>query len=214
MTDELNNDSSNVYTLAVGSKITMEAGNINSVAVGESLTKQGSGGVTMFGRNVLTSMPGLHYGGGYRGGDAGSTAYGYAQFGTIVLQRQAAFAASGDIIELYLEGVAGVYLTLPDDVLWSCFVNYTIQDSALAGDYETGQLSLALVNVGGTAQASAVVVINTNGGFGGYTFAFDIDVVIDPAQPRLTLQASGATFPLTVFVTASLHYQQNQAQSL
>ena len=214
MTDELNNDSTNVYTLAVGSKITMEANNLNSVAVGENLTKQGSGGVAMFGKNVLTAMPGIHYGGGYRDGDTASTALGYAQFGTIVLQRQAAFASSGDIRALYLEGVAGVYLTLPTDVLWSCFVNYTIQDTALTGDYETGQLSFALLNVGGTAQASAVVVINTNGGFGGYTFVFDIDVVTDPAQPRLTLEASAGTFPETFFITASLHYQQNQAQSL
>jgi hypothetical protein len=210
MADKLNNDPLNIYTVAVGADITIEANNQQSVAIGERLTKQGEGGVVMYGKNVLTSMPGIHYGGGYRGGDPASTYVGWAQSGIIVLQDEASILASGDIMELFVDGVPGTYLTLPPDAVWSCLLNYTVQDKTLAGNYETGQLSFALVNVASTASASPVVVINTNGGFGGYVFTFDVDVVTDPAQPRVTVQVTGGTFSATFVVTASLYYQQSQ----
>ena len=210
MADKLSNDPSNLYTVAVGTNITIDANNPESIAIGENLTKQGAGGVVMYGKNVVTNMPGIHYGGGYRGGDSMSTYAGWAQSGIIVLQDEAPIVASGDIMELFVDGVPGTYLTLPTDAVWSCLLNYTVQDKALAGNYESGQLSFALLNLGGTASASPVVVINTNGGFGGYVFTFDVDVVTDPAQHRITVQVTGGTFSATFVVTASLYYQQSQ----
>jgi hypothetical protein len=210
MANNLENDPSNFYTVAVGQNITIEANNPQSIAVGENLIKQAEGGVVMFGKNVVTKMPGIHYGGGYRNNNIASPYLGYAQSGVIVLQADSNIAASGDIMELFVDGVPGTYLTLPTDAVWSCLLNYTVQDRALAGNYQTGQLSFALLNLGGTASASPVVVINTSGGFGGYTFTFVVDVVTDPAQHRITVQVTGATLPETFVVTASLYYQQSQ----
>ena len=210
MADMLNNDPSNVYTVAVGTKITIEANNPQSIAIGENLIKQAEGGVVMYGKNVETKMSGIHYGGGYRNNDATSPYLGWAQSGIIVLQDEAGVAASGDSIELFVNGVPSTYLTLPTDAVWSCLLNYTIQDKALAGNYETGQLSFALLTIGGIASASPLVILNTSGGFSGYTFTFDVDVVTDPTQHRITVQVTGGTYPKTFVVTASLYYQQSQ----
>jgi hypothetical protein len=211
MADMLNNDPSNVYTVAVGTKITMEADNSQSIAVGEQLTKVDSGRVAMFGTNVYAKQSGLHIGGGYRDGDPATSAYtGWAQSGIIVMHTKKTWTASGDIFNLEIEGVPGNYLNLPDETLWSVLMNVTIMDVLGTGNYHTGQYSFALTKQGGTAQSSSVLTIQDTGGFGSYVFTFGIDTASDPAEHRIYLEVTGAgTYPENFIVTASIIYQQS-----
>lgn len=212
MADELNNDPSNIYTVAVGSKITMEADNSQSIAVGEQLTKVDSGRVAMFGTNVYAKHSGLHIGGGYRDGDPANSSYtGWAQSGVIVMHKKATWSASGDIFNLEIEGIPGNYLNLPDQTLWSVLMNVTIMDTLDTGNYHTGQYSFALTKQGGTAQSSSVLTIQDTGGFGSYVFTFGIDTATDPAEHRIYLEVTGAgTYPENFIVTASIIYQQGK----
>jgi len=212
MADELDNATTNTYSVAVGTKITMEADNSQSIAVGEQLTKVDSGRVAMFGTNVYAKQSGLHIGGGYRDGDPANNTYtGWAQSGIIVMHKKEDWTASGDIFNLDIEGIPGNYLNLPDETVWSVFMNVTIMDTLGTGNYHTGQYSFALTKQGGTAQSSSVLTIQDTGGFGSYVFTFGIDTATDPAEHRIYLEVTGAgTYPENFIVTASLIYQQGK----
>jgi hypothetical protein len=71
-----------------GTKLAIEGGNSSMLMVGQdlSLTKDVRGS-NVLGRNVVTNLPGLHVGGGYRNGLSTAPYYGWAQFGIFVLQR-------------------------------------------------------------------------------------------------------------------------------
>ena len=81
------------------------------LAVGQdlSLTKFVNGS-NLLGKNVLTNLPGLHVGGGYRAGNPTSTETGGAQFGQFVLQRYPTVTTSGSNTILQFNG-SGSYTT-------------------------------------------------------------------------------------------------------
>jgi len=208
MTERLNNDASNTYTIAVGSDIKMDAGNTSSIAVGEKLIMEGTGGVSMFGRNVYSKVSGQHLGGGYLNNIPATSPEGYAQSGVVMYQSKQAFAAAGQYF-LFINGVNGEHLDLPDDTCWSCILNYTIQDDNFTGNYETGQLSFALIKSGGVAAVSAITPLNVIGGIGAYIFGIAVNVAV-PNLHRLYYTVGGAPFPDTFHVTASLIYTQSK----
>jgi hypothetical protein len=212
MADELDNHTSNLYTVAVGTKITLGAQNSQSIAVGELLTKGGFGRVAMFGTNVYTKQSGFHIGGGYRDGNPANSSYiGWAQSGIIVMHTKKTWAASGDTYNLEVEGVPDNYLNLPDETLWSVLMNVTIMDTLAAGNYHTGQYGFALTKQSGIAQSSSVQTIQDTGGFGSYVFTFGIDTVTSSDEHRIYLEVTGAgTYPQEFIVTASLIYQQGK----
>ena len=208
MADKLNNDPSNLYTLAVGTDIKMTELNTQSIAVGEKLIKEGAGGVSMFGRNVYTKTSGQHLGGGYLNNTPATSPEGYAQSGIVMYQSKYTFTSGGQYF-IFIDGVSGAHLDLPDDTCWSCILNYTIQDDNLTGNYETGQLSFALIKSGGIASVSAITPLNVVGGIGSYMFAFGINVATTNLH-RFYYVVSGSPFPDTFHVSASLTYTQSK----
>ena len=208
MTEKLNNDSSNVYTIAAGTDITLAAGNAKSLAVGETLKMQGTGGVTMLGRNVYTKQSGSHLGGGYMNDTPATSPDGYAQSGVIMMQSKQTFAAAGGQF-LFINGVLNSHIEMPDDTCWNCLLSYTIQDDNLTGNYESGVLSFAMIKSGGVAAVSAITPLNVIGGIGAYVFTFGVNVAVANLH-RIGYQVAGAGFPDTFHVTASLTYTQSK----
>ena len=179
-----------------------------SIAVGENQKMEGTGGVAMFGRNVYTKTSGQHLGGGYMNNAAASSPDGYAQSGVVMHQSKYTFTAAGQQF-IYLNGIIGEHLELPDDTVWSCVLNYTIQDDNLTGNYETGQLSFALIKSGGIAAVSAITPINVIGGIGAHVFAIGINVAVTNLH-RMYYTVSGGSFPDTFHIVTSLTYTQSK----
>lgn len=191
-----------------GEDVTIEVGNKDMLAVGQnlSLTKVVDGN-TMLGKNVYTNLPGIHVGGGYRGGNIANAAYtGWAQFGQFVLQRQFTIATSGDVFDLYIEGVAGEYINIPDEAILSVIMNVSISDSI--GGYETSVHHFTLDKFAGIANASAITTLSTIGAIGTNVFTFGIDTATNTDEHRVNVTVTGGTYPLGVVVTASIQYQQ------
>jgi len=196
-------------SIANGSKLSIVPGNSGVLMVGQdlSLTKSVRGS-NLLGRNVVTNLPGLHVGGGYRNGLSTSPYYGWAQFGIFVLQRFPTIATSGQVANLYIEGVANEYIEMPDDTLWSCFWNVTIKDST--GASETSIHHFTLEKVGGVAIASAITTLSTIGAVGANVFTFGIDTATNTDEHRINVTFTGGTYPDAFFITSSLQYQQSK----
>ena len=111
---------------------------------------------------------------------------------------------------MFIEGVTGEHLEIPDSTTISCMLNLTIQDE-MQNDIDVALLSFGLTKVAGIAYATPVTVIS-NDTFGtGYTYTITIDTTTNTAQHRIVLTINAApSFPVTIISTASLHYQQNK----
>jgi hypothetical protein len=192
-----------------GQDVTIDIANRNMLAVGQrlELTKD-VGGNIMLGKNVTTNLPGMHVGGGYRDGDPTSIYNGWAQFGTFVLQSRPTITTSGDVVDLDIEGVAGEYINMPDDTLWSVLMNVTIKDTA--GASETSLLHFTLEKIGGLAAASAITTISTIGAIGANVFTFGIDTATNTDEHRINVTVTSGTYPDDFFITASIQYQQSK----
>jgi hypothetical protein len=192
-----------------GTKVSLADGNSNMLAVGQdlNLTKFVDGS-NLLGKNVETNLPGLHVGGGYRDGNSTSIYYGWAQFGIFVLQSYPTITTSGQVENLDIEGVAGEYINMPDDTLWSCFWNVTIKDTT--GASETSLHHFTLEKVGGVAIASAITTLSTIGAIGANVFTFGIDTTTNTDEHRINVTFTGGTYPDNFFITSSLQYQQSK----
>jgi hypothetical protein len=192
-----------------GNDIIIDLNNGNMLAVGTDLTLTKSvEGSTLLGKNVTTNLPGIHIGGGYRNGDPTSTYYGWAQFGTFVLQKQINVLTTGDVFDLDIEGRSGEYIDMPDDTVWSCLLNVTIKDAS--GAYETSLHHFTLDKIAGLASASAITTLNTIGAIGANVFTFGIDTTTDTDEHRINVTVTGGTYPEGFVITASLQYQQSK----
>lgn len=191
-----------------GKDISIDLDNQNMLAVGErlELTKDVRGS-NLLGKNVTTNLPGIHIGGGYRAGNPAATEDGWAQFGQFALQRYPTISASGTF-DFYIEGVAGEYIDMPDDTVWSCLFNVTIRD--VAGDSETSLHHFTLTKLGGLTSASAITTLSTIGAIGAYVFTFGIDTVTDTDEHRINVTVTGGVYPTAFIMTTSLQYQQNK----
>jgi hypothetical protein len=192
-----------------GDNVTITNGNQNMVAVGErlELTKNVNGS-NLLGKNVTTNLPGMHVGGGYRAGNPAATEDGWAQFGQFALHRYPTITTSGQMSNLYIEGLAGEYINMPDDTLWSCMLNVTIKDAT--GASITRLLHFTLEKIGGVASASAITTISTIGAIGANVFTFGIDTTTNTDEHRINVTFTGGTYPDAFIINTSLQYQQNK----
>ena len=78
-----------------------------------------------------------------------------------------------------------------------------------SGNYETGQLSFALIKSGGIAAVSAITPINVIGGIGAHVFAIGINVAVTNLH-RMYYTVSGGSFPDTFHIVTSLTYTQSK----
>ena len=198
-----------INSVVTGENVTIEIGNQNMLAVGErlELTKNVNGNI-MLGKNVTTNLPGMHVGGGYRAGNPAATENGWAQFGQFALHRYPTITASGQVANLYIEGVASEYINMPDDTLWSVLMNVTIKDST--GGSETSLLHFTLDKIGGVASASAITTMSTIGAIGANVFTFGIDTATNTDEHRINVTFTGGTYPDAFIINTSLQYQQNK----
>lgn len=191
-----------------GTDVSIDLNNQNMLAVGErlELTKDVSGS-NLLGKNVTTNLPGIHIGGGYRAGNPAATEDGWAQFGQFALHRYPTISASGTF-DFYIEGVAGEYIDMPDDTVWSCLFNVTIRDAG--GASETSLHHFTIDKIGGIANASAITTLSAIGAIGAYVFTFGIDTITDTTQHRINVTVTGGAYPTAFVMTTSLQYQQNK----
>jgi len=192
-----------------GQDVTINVDNQNMLAVGQrlELTKNVNGS-NLLGKNVTTNLPGMHVGGGYRAGNPAATEDGWAQFGQFALHRYPTITASGQVANLYIEGIASEYIDMPDDTLWSCLLNVTIKDST--GASETSLLHFTLEKVGGVASASAISTISQIGAIGANVFTFGVDTTTNTDEHRINVTFTGGTYPDAFVINTSLQYQQNK----
>jgi hypothetical protein len=175
-----------------GENVALDLNNKDMLAVGTDLTlSKDVQGSNLLGKNVTTNLPGIHVGGGYRNGDPAAAYYGWAQFGTFVLHRYPTISASGQVENLYIEGIAGEYINMPDDTLWSCLLNVTIKEPS--GASETSLLHFTLEKVGGLAAASAITTISTIGSIGSNVFTFGIDTTTNTDDQRRKVTFTSGT---------------------
>ena len=195
-------------SVITGKDVSIDLDNQNMLAVGErlELTKDVRGS-NLLGKNVTTNLPGIHVGGGYRAGNSAATEDGWAQFGQFALHRYPTISASGTF-DFYIEGVAGEYIDMPDDTVWSCLFNVTIRD--VAGDSETSLHHFTLTKLGGVTSASAITTLSTIGAIGAYVFTFGIDTVTNTDEHRINVTVTGGVYPTAFIMTTSLQYQQNK----
>ena len=194
-----------------GTNLNIELGNSSMLAVGRDieLTKN-VGGSNLLGKNVTTNLPGMHLGGGYRAGNPANTEKGWSQSGVVHLHSKTGFGSSGASGALFIEGLSGEHLNIPDSTTMSCMVNVTIQDDP-QNNIDLALLSFGLTKIAGVAFATPVTVISSDTFGTGYTYAITIDVTTNPAQHRVILTVTGApSFPVTLIATATLYYQQNK----
>jgi len=198
-----------INSVISGDNVVIENGNQNTLAVGErlKLTKNVNGS-NLLGKNVTTNLPGMHVGGGYRAGNPATTEDGWAQFGQFALHRYPTITTSGQVENLFIEGITGEYIDMPDDTLWSCLLNVTIKDAT--GASITRLLHFTLEKVGGVASASAITTISTIGAIGANVFTFGIDTATNPDEHRINVTFTGGTYPDAFIINTSLQYQQNK----
>jgi len=197
-----------VNSVITGETIEIAIGNKDMLAAGENLRLvQDVQGSTLLGKNVYTNLPGIHIGGGYRNGDVGNANYtGWAQMGMVVLQDYPTIATSGDVVDLLIEGVAGQYINIPDDTVWSCILNVVIRDAT--GASETSLHHFTLDKIGNAANASAITTLNTIGAIGTNVFTFGIDTATNPDEHRINITFTGGTYPAGFQISSTLQYQQ------
>jgi hypothetical protein len=198
-----------IFSVINGEKIAIEQRNSNMLAVGTNLelTKE-VGGSNLLGKNVITNLPGLHVGGGYRDGDPTSIYYGWAQFGIFVLQIKKTITTSGQIENFDIEGITGEYINMPNNTLWSCFWNVTIKDNT--GASETSIHHFTLEKIAGIATASAITTLSTIGSVGANVFTFGIDTTTNTNEHRINVTVTGGSYPDNFTITSSLQYQQSK----
>lgn len=123
MTDGLNNDIGNQYSLMVGSDIIITEGNQYTAAIGEHIRKeQPSGGAIIGGRNAYVATSGIHFGGGWLR-DNRSEPNGQLQFGFFNMANATTFTPLNPQIELFLDGDSAKPLNLPDNTMWMVHIN-------------------------------------------------------------------------------------------
>lgn len=191
-----------------GTNITIAHGNSNMLAVGNKLELDAAvSGSNLLGKNVYTKLPGIHLGGGWKNGLLTSNEKGWAQSGEVILHYKDTWADS-QIWDILVEGVAGSYIELEDDTIWSCIMKATIVNST--NQICTGQYVFELSKFAGAAQKQGITVLNEFNAMA-YTFTFDIDTTTNTAQHRLNLQVTGLGITTDDFiVTASIQYQQSK----
>ena len=195
-----------------GEDVTIVNGNKDMLAVGQrlELTKDVQGS-TMLGKNVYTNLPGIHVGGGFRAGNPANITYtGWSQFGQFTLQRLITVASSGSTFDLYIEGVAGEYIELANESVWSVIMNVSVSD--MAGS-ETSLHHFTLDKFSSIANASAITTLSTSGAIGAYVFTFAIDTATNTDQHRINVTVTGGTYPAGFLVSASIQYQQSKTST-
>ena len=200
----LQKNNGNSRSVEQGVELSIEGGNNNTLAVGDTLKlTEAVRGNTMLGKNVLTTLPGMHVGGGWKLDDR-AQAEGGTQYGVILFGSKEVLAASGDIIQPTVENTAA-HLSIPDDSFWSVLLHINITDLGLSTTYN-GLHMVTFQKVGSIAASTGVILINEDNGFGTVNFAINIDTATNTAEHRIEIVTTGTGYAYTFFTTVTLTY--------
>jgi hypothetical protein len=190
-----------------GQFITADSGNSRSLAVGDTLTISGDvRGAAVIGKNALTKTSGFHLGGGWMTDDR-TNSNGQVQSGTVMLSAKDTWNASGDAIEILIEGIASNRLNLPNNTGWACMLIVNVATDNI-GNYGYGVFTFYLKKTT-TTSASAVNTVYTANTFTTFTLNASIDTATNTAQHRLRITATGTGFPHSnIRIVGALHYTQ------
>jgi hypothetical protein len=204
-TINLNADTSSQFSAYVGSSITIDKGNIGTLAAGRSLKLDGeNGGAVLLGKNVLTKSGGLHVGGGWMN-NTGTNAEGNQQWGILIHANKDVMGASGDTLEMPIESIANNRINLPDSTSWACVVNANISTTSTHAHY---MWSVYLKKDGsGIASATAPVLIGSDSTLI-QLVSLVIDTASDTSEHRVLLQFTGAPFPIQIYAMMTTQYLQ------
>jgi hypothetical protein len=203
----------NIYSYIGGIGITIADGNPHSIAVGDQLRSDGAhGGVSMFGRNVYTNLPGLHLGGGWTTNDR-SDAIGSAQTGSFVMSTKGGFTTSSTKLELLIEGISGNRINIPSKTGIACVITLNLC-KLISSKIDEKCVSQHVVYLGKeiragveTAFATAVSDIIVDTSF--VTPVVEIDTSTDVDEHRITVKTTGSGHPHTdCYVVATIQYTQ------
>ena len=196
----------NTRSVQQGVELSIEGGNNNMIAVGDTLKlTEAVRGNAMFGKNVLTTFPGMHLGGGWKNDDR-TQAEGSTQHGIIMHGDEITITLSGQIITPPIENIANNFLVIPDESYWIALMHITIVELSTGQNY-TGLFHATLWKTTGVSVATSPLLISEENLFGGgLTFVPTIDTAADPTQHRFDITVSGGTLPRTFKTTLALQY--------
>jgi hypothetical protein len=194
----------NSRSVQQGVELSIADGNNNMLAVGDALKlTEPVRGNTMLGKNVLTTLPGMHVGGGWKLDDR-TQAEGGTQYGVILFGSKDVLATSGDIIQPTVENTAA-HLNIPDDSFWSVLLHVNVTDIAGSTTYN-GLHMVTFQKVGSIAASTGVILINEDNGFATVNFAINIDTTTNTDEHRIEIVTTGTGYTYIFFTTVTLTY--------
>jgi hypothetical protein len=213
LASNLNIAPSNIYSIIAGLGVTIPEGNPFSIAIGDQLRNDGShGGVSMFGRNVYTNLPGIHFGGGWTENNRADS-IGGAQSGSFVMSVKGGFTNDTTKLELLIEGIAANRINIPNKTGLACVVTVNLcklisskidEKSVSQHSFYIGKEIRAGVE---TAFTTAVTSLSVNTSF--VTPVITVDVATDVDEHRIKINTTGAGHPHTdCYVVATIQYTQ------
>jgi hypothetical protein len=196
----------NTRSVQQGVELSIVGGNNNTLAVGDTLKLTESvRGNAMFGKNVLTTFPGMHLGGGWKADDR-TQPEGSTQHGIIMHGDEITITLSGQLITPPIENIANNFLVLPDESYWIALMHITIVELSTGQNY-TGLFHATLWKQTAVSVATSPLLISEENLFGGgMTFVPTIDTAADTTQHRFDITVSGGTYPRTFKTTLALQY--------
>ena len=185
------------YVTVNGDNNTVRSGNHSSAVFGYLNEIEADAGTSIVvGRNVKVKYKGIHYG--------ASDTLGLSQGGIIHLEGKGEFNATGDEIEMFVDGRR---LELENGAVWSCELNISLHDS---GARPHSVIFGFMINKtgAGVAEVSAITTIAEHGSV--HSIDLEVDVTTNTAQHRISVKAQGGSgYPFTsVIVSGVLRYSQ------
>ena len=206
----LNVDRSSFMSVGVGQNITVEAENRNFIAVGDTIELRGQQrGAAMFGKNVLTNLPGFHLGGGWLGDDR-SEEGGSQETGTFVMSVKGGFSSTSTELELLIEGISGKRINLIDKTGLACIITLNLNQTTggVIAQSCVAQFGVYLYKEG-TASAGTVHDIFSQSSF--ITPHLVVDTATDTDEHRLKISTTGGGHPHNdCILVATVNYIQTR----
>lgn len=201
------NAGNSTFSVFAGNDITIEGTNDNLIAIGDTINLKGDQrGAALFGKSVESVVPGMVVGGGWPGDNR---AYGYEgsqSAGTFLMSNQGTYAATLNVVELFIEGIANKRIEMEDNMLWYMRMHVMVQPTI--NQYINATITAQMGKAGGIAFSTAPIVQYQDTSMAGRTVALVIDTATNTAQHRLNIQLAGGTYPFVTRLLAEINYTQ------
>jgi hypothetical protein len=202
---ELNADISSQFSAYVGADITIDRNNVGTLAAGRSLVLEGeNNGAVLLGKNVLAKSGGMHLGGGWMNNSSSSESGGQ-QWGILIHAGKDVIGASGDELEMPIESIPNNRINMPNSTTWACVINANVRTPTTFAHY---MWSVHLTKDGsGIASSLPPVLIGSDSNMA-QLIDLVIDTTSDTSEHRISLEFTGAPFPVQIYAMMTTQYLQ------